>query len=64
VALIHHLGLKREAAVPDKTVRIWEQSGWKAGSLPRRPFRKIVNPPVVEPPAPESGETPTPSQED
>lgn len=64
MVLIHHPALKREARVPDKTVRIWARSGWQPGPLPKPRRSQIVNAPVVEPPAPESGDPPTPSQED
>jgi hypothetical protein len=64
MSIIHHPGLKREADVPEKTVHIWQLSGWEPGPLPAKPSRKIVNPRVVEHPAPESGDSTTPRKED
>lgn len=59
MALIRHRALGRTVEVPDRTVHIWERSGWKAVTPTRSPST-----PLVEPDAPDEGDPDPLTKED
>jgi len=50
--LIHHPVLDRTTDVHERTVRIWERSGWQRVAKPKRSRSRSASPKLDEKPAP------------